>query len=115
MTSENCLHYEECAAPLCPMDNESFEFSIWYPEEEICTLKKFQANQFIKTQKKIKLKNTTDNNYFFTYEMLDRNITIRDNTIGIEPDFTGKDEKDYLKKKKLAIKNWLMAHQDRKK
>ncbi len=34
--AEKCRHFEECNAPICPIDEESIKSAIWYPDEEIC-------------------------------------------------------------------------------
>ena len=50
MLKDECKKYDSCNAPLCPYDSESIESGCWYPDEEICTKKKFD---WIKMQNKI--------------------------------------------------------------
>ena len=49
--SDQCRHFDSCSASLCPFDSEHLKVGLWYPEEEICRLKKIP--DWIKQQKKI--------------------------------------------------------------
>jgi len=70
---EECSNFDICSAPLCPLDKDSLENGIWYPDEEIC--RKRNAPMWVKAQRKI-VKKTKDKDKYFTYEMLNRNCKI---------------------------------------
>ena len=104
MTNSNeCRHFDSCSAPLCPLDSSSLGGGLWYPDEEICRVRKFQQEQWLKNQKKLKKVGNLDSGYF-TKEMLDRRLIVRKGIKGIDPD---KDESRQLKR-------WLSEHPDRK-
>lgn len=98
MRSEKCPRFEECSAPLCPLD-KSLKQGIWYPDQEICKRKGFGDRDFIKAQKKI-VKVKSDPNYYFTIQMLKRNCKIGKGMCGIDPDETEKPQ----------LQNWLKVH-----
>ncbi|MEM0135157.1 MAG: hypothetical protein QXU18_08035 [Thermoplasmatales archaeon] len=109
---ENCKFYDSCSASLCPLD---FQMSkkVWLPEEsdEICKNREFAGLQFIKTQKKVARavkKRNEDRDDYFSFAMLDRDITVRSGIRGIpEPPDTVKDSmKWYLDKER----KWLLEH-----
>ncbi len=80
--SEKCKHWDKCSAPLCPLNLNK---GIWYPNEEVCSNRKFFGLQWVKNQKKI-AKRAGDKDSFFTVNMLDRKITIRTGIKGLNPD-----------------------------
>lgn len=96
MKRPDCSKYDTCSAPLCPLDEETLSYGIWYPDEEICTK---HAEPWIKTQKKI-AKKAKDIYHYFTLQMLQRNCVIAKNIDGLDPD---KPRADQLKK-------WLKTH-----
>lgn len=98
MTIEKCNHYETCSAPLCPLDKESLEDGLWFPEEEICRNREFGKLQWVKMQKKIVKKANPD--FYFTFEMLNRNFMVKKNIEGIDPD----------KPEELQLKRWFKTH-----
>ncbi len=107
MRAEECLKFETCEAPLCPLDEESLRSGVWYPDEEICTSAKYGNKDWIRNQRKIK-KRAANKDFYFTYEMLCRNCIIQRNIEGLDPDNTGfKDEK--------ALKKWLNRHPEKRK
>ncbi|MEM3192857.1 MAG: hypothetical protein QXU98_07605 [Candidatus Parvarchaeota archaeon] len=112
---EDCKFFNSCSASLCPLDSKIRE-KIWLPEEsdEICRNKEFAGLQFVKTQKKIAKavkKRSENRNDFFTFAMLDRNITIKSGIRGIpEPPNTKDPMKWYLNKER----KWLLEHPEKK-
>lgn len=105
MKRKNCPRFNRCSAPLCPLCTEKeLKNYLWYPgEEEICPRKDMAHLLWTKNQKKIE-KKAKDSFTYFTYEMLNRKITIKKGIMGINPD---KDEEAQLKK-------WLKAHPAKK-
>jgi hypothetical protein len=110
MRKENCKRSNVCNAPLCPLDKESLKNGIWYPNEEICKLRKFSNEKFIKNQKKIIKKIKSDNTYF-TYNMLNQNIKISDDIQGLDPDKISANIVEKFEKEKLkAVNNWIKSY-----
>jgi hypothetical protein len=56
----NCLFYENCNAPICPLDENKGK-AIWYSHEAICKNSDYSGLEFIITQKKIAKVNKTHN------------------------------------------------------
>jgi len=104
MGREKCKKYEKCEAPLCPLDEVSLNHGIWYPNEEICSIREYQQLLWIKNQKKI-AKKTSDFDTYYTVEMLNRKFVITKAIKGLDPDG------DYKKE----LKKWLKAHKPYKK
>ena len=98
---EGCLNFDTCSAPLCPLDKDSLENGIWYPDEEIC--RKRNAPAWVKAQRKI-VKKTKDNDKYFTYEMLNRNCKIVSGIVGLDPD----------KSEEPQLRNWLAHHKPKR-
>jgi len=99
MKAEDCKSYIKCNASICPLDKDSLENCIWYPDEDICN--KIHSPRWIKTQKKIRKKCQNTDTYF-TYTMLNRNIIIKKGIEGLDPD----------KKEGLQLERWLSNHQE---
>jgi hypothetical protein len=94
MTNPKCKYYENCSAPLCPLDEESLEFGIWYPDEEIC---RKRGIDWVKKQKKI-VKVGASADYYFDYQSLKSIKQIRKGIKGQDPD---KPIRNLIKKDKL--------------
>jgi len=65
-----CGLYEECIAPLCPLDQSSLK-GIWYPGEEICRSRTHGNLPWIRAQRKISR---------------NRLVVIRKGIVGLDPD-----------------------------
>ena len=78
-----CRRFDSCSASLCPLDPEHLKIGVFYPDEEICRLKKIP--NWIRRQKKIK-KKAKDIDKYFTYEMLKHNCVIGKGMKGLDPD-----------------------------
>lgn len=98
---DQCRHFDSCSAPLCPLDLEHLKTGIWYPDEEICRLKKI--TEWIKLQKKI-AKKAKDTVTYYTYEMLSRNCKVGTGMMGLNPD----------KPKESQLEDWLKKHPSKK-
>jgi len=79
-----CPKYRTCSAPLCPLDKESLQKGIWYPDEAICNNERFKDLRWIKIQREIK-KKATHPDRCFTYEMLVKIRTVRKSIRGLDP------------------------------
>jgi hypothetical protein len=85
MNNIDCIRFEDCSAPACPLQQNTTDNGIWYPGEEICVAKKFQTLPWIKKQKAIaKVKAPTDR--YFTVKMLEAIRQVRKGIEGISPD-----------------------------
>ena len=93
-----CHRYETCNAPLCPLGEKHY---IWYPDEEICTYRKFSREPWIKAQRKI-AKRTANPDRYFTFAMLNQGCVIRTGIIGLDP--------DAVTSRKELEKKWLKNH-----
>jgi hypothetical protein len=117
---KDCPYYDNCSANLCPLDSIVSK-RIWLPEEndtyEICRNPEFASLQFVKTQKKIRKalrKRTAECNDYFTYDMLNRDITVKSGIRGVlsdPPDNVRNPMAWYERREKL----WLANHPERKK
>lgn len=98
----NCQKFQFCSAPLCPMiDNKD----IWYPDEEICSLREFSHFPWIRNQKKLARK--AKEGFYFTPRMLEHNCKITQGIKGLNPD------KD-LSTMESDEKKWLKEHPEKK-
>lgn len=85
MSYENCKNFEGCDAPLCPMDENSLKHCIWYPNEDICKLRKFQTLDWVKKQKLIAKKHGSVDG-FFSINMLQAIKKVSKGISGANPD-----------------------------
>ena len=113
-----CKHFDECSAPLCPLDQESLNHGIWFPDESICINRQFSNRHFIQKQKRAKAR-AKDNDHYFTVAMLDRDIIISTGIKGIDPDLSTSESKtkevqwinDHPAKKPLSDKRRAALHE----
>jgi len=81
----DCSHFANCNVPLCPLQQNTMDGGIWYPDEEICKRRDFQNLDWIKKQKAIvKAKAPADK--FFTVDMLQALKQVRKGIQGLDPD-----------------------------
>ncbi len=76
-----CTLYEDCIAPLCPLDRNSLN-GIWYPDEEICRSRVHGNLPWMKAQRKL---SRVAAGGYFTVEMLNRLVVIRKGITGLDP------------------------------
>lgn len=101
MNQIDCPHFDNCSAPLCPLQPDTVDGSIWYPDEEICNRKDFQSLDWIANQKAIvKAKAPADK--YFSASMLQFIRQVRKGIEGINPD-------QPLKQAKEAERKWIAA------
>lgn len=102
MNKDSCPKFEDCSAPLCPLDETSISNGIWYPDEEICKRRDFQNLDWVKKQKAI-VKAKARNDRYFTPSMLLQAIKqVRKGIEGINPDQS-------IENAKQAEKKWIAA------
>lgn len=78
MDKINCLSWEGCAAPLCPL--EPLSYAQWFPDEDICKSLIIEKPAWVKTQHKIKclyLKGKMDNDCCFNLQMIEAIKSVR--------------------------------------
>jgi len=118
-TPQDCKYSHICSASLCPLDPDA-STKIWLPEEsdaeEICRNTEFADLQFVKTQRKIAKafkKRPGERDDYFTFEMLNRDITVKSGIRGAPsdpPDSTKNAMNWYEKKERM----WLIEHPQKK-
>lgn len=84
-TQKDCRRFNDCEAPLCPLDETSLRAGIWYSNEQICKSHKFASFGWIKRQKKIARLRLAANAGFFTVAMLNSIRAITKNLKGADP------------------------------
>ena len=98
-----CKKYNDCSAPLCPLQEHSIKHGIWYPEEDVCAARDQQSLEWIRKQKLV-VKACTCMDKYFTVEMLKEAKQIRKGIEGIDPDQqltqAYADEQSWIKDKK---------------
>ncbi|OPY07444.1 MAG: Endodeoxyribonuclease RusA [Syntrophaceae bacterium PtaB.Bin095] len=93
-----CTLYENCIAPLCPLDRSSLN-GIWYPDEEICRSRIHGNLSWMRAQRKI-AKSANRTSGYFTLAMLNRNCIIRPGITGLDPN----------EPEEPQLKRWLDDH-----
>jgi len=83
MSSPDCWNYENCSAPLCPLDRES-ETCGWFPDEDVCILK--DAPAWVKVQRKLSKYGIPWTAGYFTIEMLKHPCPMGRGAKGLDPD-----------------------------
>lgn len=96
---EKCSKFSECEAPFCPITKGSLEFGVWYPDEPICTSKKYGGQDWIKRQRKI-ARRTKDVTKYFLFEMLEKSCRISPGIVGLDPE----------KEEEAQLQRWLKKH-----
>lgn len=84
--AEKCIRFEDCEAPLCPLQPQSVEGGIWYPGEAICRLRRFQRLPWVAKQRGI-VKAGAPPDGFFTVRMLQAIRRVAKGIAGADPDF----------------------------
>ena len=84
----NCRHYEYCEAPICPQDLAECGTprGIWYADEEICGLRKFQTLPWVVKQKRLVKLGLTFDDGFFSVNMLNVIGRMKKGIVGENPD-----------------------------
>jgi hypothetical protein len=104
MNNINCPKFEDCSAPVCPLQQNAIGHGIWYPDEEICIARKFLTLGWVRKQKAIvKVKAPEDR--YFTVEMLEAIKQVRKGIEGISPD-------QLLEQAKEAERKWIMEKRE---
>ena len=93
-----CVRFNNCEAPLCPLQPDTLKNNIWYKDEEICKNKECQKLGWIINQRKITRLASSDG--FFTFNML-KNITrfrkgIEGLNSGLTTEQLNKEEKEWI-------------------
>jgi hypothetical protein len=91
-----CGLFENCLAPLCPMDKSSLK-GIWYSDEEICRSRTHGNLTWIRAQRKIARVKAEG---YFTLEMLADIRTARKGLTGLDPN----------EEEQAQLRRWLGLH-----
>jgi hypothetical protein len=81
VVTERCRLFEDCLAPLCPLDPISLK-GVWYIDEEICRSRTHGNLPWIRAQRKIARVKAVG---YFTLEMLHDIRTARKGMVGLDP------------------------------
>jgi len=95
-----CGLYEECIAPLCPLDRSSLK-GVWYPGEEICRSRTHGNLTWIRAQRKISRAKASG---YFNLEILNSIRTIRKGITGLDPNA----------EEKPQLRRWLELHEKKR-
>ncbi len=98
MNKVNCPKFDDCAAPLCPLQQNTVDSGIWYPDEEIC--RRRGVPDWIRKQKAI-VKVKAPSYKYFTVAMLQSVRQVRKGIEGINPD-------QPIKQAEEAERRWIM-------
>ena len=96
MTEIACGLFENCLAPLCPLDKNSLK-GIWYSDEEICRSRTHGNLTWISAQRKIARVKAGG---YFTLEMLADVRTARRGLTGLDPN----------EEEQAQLRRWLDLH-----
>ena len=100
MTEITCGLFENCLAPLCPLDKNSLK-GIWYSDEEICRSRTHGNLTWIRAQRKIARVKAGG---YFTLEMLRRNCIVKKGIAGLDSD----------EAEEPQLRRWLADHPERR-
>ena len=95
-----CPHFDDCSAPLCPLDPDNEQRS-WFSDEDICQRIGMDNAEFVPVQRRIS-KAGVDRGTYFTVSMLNHNIVISKALQGLDPD-------SYRPRKDL-LESWFKQH-----
>jgi hypothetical protein len=96
-----CTLFEDCLAPLCPLDPASLK-GIWYPDEEICRSRSQGGRLWIRAQRRI-AKVAGSGAGYFTLAMLGRLVVIRKGITGLDPDLA----------EEVQLRTWFQKRPER--
>ena len=96
MTAERCRLFEDCLAPLCPLDPISLK-GVWYSDEEICRSRTHGNLPWIRAQRKVARVRAVG---YFTLEMLHDICTARKGLTGLDPN----------EEEQAQLRRWLDLH-----
>lgn len=97
-----CTLFENCLAPLCPLDPSSLK-GIWYPDEEICRSRSQGGRPWIRAQRRL-AKVAGSGAGYFIIEMLSRLVVIRKGITGLDPDLP----------EEAQLRAWFQKRPDRR-
>jgi hypothetical protein len=100
MRAFTCGLFEDCLAPLCPLDPSSLK-GIWYADEEICRSRTYRNLAWIRGQRKI---GRVRAGGYFTLEMLRRNCIVKKGIAGLDSD----------EAEEPQLKRWFADHPERR-
>ncbi|MHB8772805.1 MAG: hypothetical protein ACYC7J_17565 [Syntrophales bacterium] len=95
-----CTLFENCMAPLCPLDPASLK-GVWYADEEICRSRTHANLPWIKGQRRI---GRVKARGYFTLEMLKRNCIVKRGIAGLDSD----------QEEEPQLRRWLADHPKRR-
>ena len=85
MSAPDCRYFEECSAPLCPLDEASLSACSWFPNEELCRRRDLFAAWIARARKIARTTGNDPDRGCFTREMLSRNFRATSAIRGLDP------------------------------
>jgi len=102
MSAPECPYFNDCSAPLCPLDEASLSACAWFPDEETCHRRDLRADWIARARKIARVVANDSERGCFTQEMLGRNFRITAGLRGLDPD------KGPISPER--VKAWLAGH-----
>jgi hypothetical protein len=82
--AESCPAWEDCKAPLCPLDDQSMKFGVWYPDEQVCWRRGGRKVPWVKIQHKVQIRAKRQDFYFTVNDFLTMSRVVH--PLGHDPD-----------------------------
>jgi len=101
MSTPECSYFNECSAPLCPLDEASLANCAWFPDEETCRRRDLAVGWIARQRKIARVVGGDPSRGCFTLEMIARNFRVTSALRGLDPD------KEITPDR---VKAWLAAH-----
>ncbi len=87
MSCRGCRYFDECSAPICPLDLQSLTHGAWFPDEETCHRQDLRGAAWITRQRKIARVTGADfTRGAFRHAMLTHEFSVRKSVRGLDPD-----------------------------
>jgi hypothetical protein len=97
-----CPHFNDCSAPLCPLDPDNEQRS-WFSDEDICQ-RRIEGVKFVPVQRRIARAGVSTDTYF-TVSMLEHKPKVSSGLRGLDP--------DSYKPRKELLESWFENHKGR--
>lgn len=86
MNASDCPYFNDCSAPLCPLDEASLSACSWFPDEETCRRRDLSADWIARARKIARVVGSDPERGSFTLSMLSRNFRMTSALRGLDPD-----------------------------
>ena len=97
----DCRLFEGCESPLCPLQENTVQYGIWYADEGICKARKFQKLPWVIRQKRIVKQGLTYEDGYFNVRMLEAIQAVTKGLKGADPDDVKSENRWFLERVKM--------------